>query len=383
MIDCRPQNVSELVRQGNKLLRCGQLEEAATLIETARKIEPENPVILEKLISLYLKLKRAGDAEREAMSLISVEPLRPLGHFYLASSLKRRHRRVEALEHAKRAAELDPGNKRFSDYVSELSERPKSSRVKPVEIPSDESRARDLAASIGRRNRIKNPNSDTVRINGERLAQVLATEIEKVFGSNPETAILDFGAAAGRVSIPLARLLPRSRVTATDVDAEAVEFLRLTAPENIKSQLNGFSPPLSWEADSFDCVFAISVWSHFADHLSMKWLEELRRITRPGALLLISTQGNACFQHLRGTKSSWAKLTREQYLTDRYFYRDYPGASTEDVNWPGITQAASWGITVMHPDYIKEKWGALFEVLEIREQGTGGKQDLVIMRRLG
>ena len=381
MIDRRPQAGRELVQQSNKLLRRGQLEEAATLIETARKIEPENPVILEKLISLYLKLKRAEDAEREATSLISIAPLRPLGHLYLASSMKLRHRRAEALEHAKRAAELDPGNKRFSDYVSELSEQAKSARVKPVEIPSDESRARDLAASIGSRSRIKNPNSDTVRINGERLAKVLATEMEKAFGRNPEIAILDFGAAAGRVSIPLARLLPRSRVTATDVDAEAVEFLRLTAPANIKSQLNGFSPPLSLEANSFDCAFAISVWSHFADHLSMKWLEELRRITRRGALLLISTQGDACFQHLRKTKPAWAEVTREQYLTERYFYHDYPGASNEDDNWPGIAKESSWGITVMHPDYIKEKWGTLFEILEVRAQGTIGKQDLVIMRR--
>jgi hypothetical protein len=35
----------------------------------------------------------------------------------------------------------------------------------------------------------------------------------------------------------------------------------------------------------------------------------------------------------------------------------------------------------VHPDYIREKWGALFEILEIREQKTVGKQDMVIMRR--
>ena len=250
-----------------------------------------------------------------------------------------------------------------------------------VENGSKASRVRELAASIASRSRIKNPNSDTVRINGERLARVLATEIEKAFGSNPKIAILDFGAAAGRVSIPLANLLPRSRVTATDVDAEAVEFLQLTAPENLKSELNGFLPPLKLAAGTFDCVFAISVWSHFADTLSMKWLEEMKRITRPGALLLISTQGDTCLQHLRKTKPAWAKVTGEQYLKDGYLYRDYPGAAAEDANWPGITKESSWGITVMHPDYIKEKWGALFETLEVRERGTVGKQDLVIMRR--
>jgi hypothetical protein len=41
-----------------------------------------------------------------------------------------------------------------------------------VENGSKASRVRELAASIVSRSRIKNPNSDTVRINCERVARV-------------------------------------------------------------------------------------------------------------------------------------------------------------------------------------------------------------------
>jgi hypothetical protein len=41
-----------------------------------------------------------------------------------------------------------------------------------VENGSKANRVRELAASIVSRSRIKNPNSDTVRINGERLARI-------------------------------------------------------------------------------------------------------------------------------------------------------------------------------------------------------------------
>jgi 2-polyprenyl-3-methyl-5-hydroxy-6-metoxy-1,4-benzoquinol methylase len=250
-----------------------------------------------------------------------------------------------------------------------------------VENLSKADRVRELAASIASRSRFKNPNSDYDRIKGELMAKDLTTDIEKAFGSNPEIAVLDFGAAAGRVSVPLAKMLPRSRVTATDVDAEAVEYLQLTALDNLKSQLNGFSPPLALAPGSLDCVIAISVWSHFADRLAMEWLEEMKRITRPGALLLISTQGDACLQYLQKAKPLWAKVTKEQYLKDKYIYRDYPIAASQHLKLPGITAKSNWGITVVHPDYIREKWGALFEILEIREQKTVGKQDMVIMRR--
>jgi 2-polyprenyl-3-methyl-5-hydroxy-6-metoxy-1,4-benzoquinol methylase len=242
------------------------------------------------------------------------------------------------------------------------------------------SRIIELAASIAQRSRIKNPNSDTVRENGEKSAQIIAAEIERFFGSSPDIAILDFGAAAGRVTTPLANLLPRARVTATDVDAEAIEYLQLTAPPNCTAQVNAYVPPLPAEIGQFDCIFAISVWSHFAEDLSMEWLKEMRRIAKPGALLLISTQGIASLRRLKRNNPRWAKVGIEQFLRDKYIFSDYQKLAAESAKWPGIESGGSWGITVMHPEYIEEKWGALFEVVEVRERGTAAIQDLVILR---
>jgi tetratricopeptide (TPR) repeat protein len=107
------------------LVRRGELDQAAFILQRALMVSPESPRILERIIPIHLDLNRLDDVEREARQLISLAPLNPLGHLYLASFLKRLRRRAEALEHAKRAAELDPGNERYSRYVAQLS-KPKA-----------------------------------------------------------------------------------------------------------------------------------------------------------------------------------------------------------------------------------------------------------------
>ncbi len=124
-MDSDSASVEMLERLGHMLVRRGELDQAAFILQRALMVSPESPRILERIIPIHLDLNRLDDVEREARQLISLAPLNPLGHLYLASFLKRLRRRAEALEHAKRAAELDPGNERYSRYVAQLS-KPKA-----------------------------------------------------------------------------------------------------------------------------------------------------------------------------------------------------------------------------------------------------------------
>jgi len=50
-------------------------------------------------------------------------------------------------------------------------------------------------------------------------------------------------------------------------------------------------PPTGLPAQGFDLVYGISVLSHLSEPDQFAWLAELARLTRPGALLLLSTLG--------------------------------------------------------------------------------------------
>ena len=115
-----PRSADMLARLGHLLLRQKRTKRALSMLERALALEPNNPPLLKKLTGIYLEAEAFEQAERCARALVGVSPLDPAGHLNLASALRRSGRKREALEHARRAAELEPHNERYSRYVEEL-----------------------------------------------------------------------------------------------------------------------------------------------------------------------------------------------------------------------------------------------------------------------
>lgn len=126
-----PENAKLLARLGDLLLRRGDRLAAQDIFARARLFDPENPTTLERLAAVCLELKDKEGAEHFARELISRAPRNPKAHMYLARALRGRHRKAEAIAHAKRAVELDPKNTRYSDYVALLSSPAKAPTAEP------------------------------------------------------------------------------------------------------------------------------------------------------------------------------------------------------------------------------------------------------------
>jgi tetratricopeptide (TPR) repeat protein len=113
-------NARTLLVLGRALSRQGLAEEAAQVIASLRDLEPQNPRALEALIPLHFKLNNWDAAERDARELVRLAPTSPWGHSFLATTLKRKGLRQDALEHARRAVALDPGRETLRRQVEEL-----------------------------------------------------------------------------------------------------------------------------------------------------------------------------------------------------------------------------------------------------------------------
>ena len=98
---------------------------------------------------------------------------------------------------------------------------------------------------------------------------------------------LDFGCGCGRTLLWLARAFPNVRWHGTDVDAESVDWCRASIPGGSFS-VNAPLPPLPYPDSSFDLIYGVSVFTHLSEEHQRAWLPELRRILRPGGLLLLS-----------------------------------------------------------------------------------------------
>ena len=111
--------------------------------------------------------------------------------------------------------------------------------------------------------------------------------LEAIPRGRPGGDWLDFGCGCGR----LARYLLESGVprsySGVDVDARQIAW----AARNLAG---GFTvmrpePPLAFPDSSFDVVLAISIFTHFHEEEQFAWLAEVRRLLRPGGLLVATT----------------------------------------------------------------------------------------------
>jgi len=109
--------------------------------------------------------------------------------------------------------------------------------------------------------------------------------------------------------------------------------------------LNELEPPLAYERETFDFVYSVAVFTHLSEPLQRRWMNELRRILKPGGYLLLSTHG-ASYRHTLDPS--------EQELFDAgcVVVRDEDGAGTNRCG-------------TYHPEsYIRTKLAQGFQVVD-------------------
>jgi ubiquinone/menaquinone biosynthesis C-methylase UbiE len=104
-------------------------------------------------------------------------------------------------------------------------------------------------------------------------------------------SLLDFGCGCGRV-VRHWNVFPSLRVHGSDYNAQLVAWCRAALPF-ASFATNGLAPPLPYSDESFDLVYSISVFTHLPEALQRPWIDELRRVLRPGGVAMITTKGRS------------------------------------------------------------------------------------------
>lgn len=178
--------------------------------------------------------------------------------------------------------------------------------------------------------------------------------------------VLDFGCGAGRV---LRAFLPEAKVAkfyGADIDARSIEWLERNLSPPLHVLRSGESPPLDLPDDSFDLIYAYSVFTHIADEWSA-WLLELHRLMRDDALLFATFLGPGMSE----------PIAEEPWIEQRVGMNVLRHGQDWDSGGPMV---------FLSPWWIREHWGRAFEVLELREAGVitaapSAGQGMVLMRK--
>ncbi|MBS0642693.1 MAG: class I SAM-dependent methyltransferase [Proteobacteria bacterium] len=131
-------------------------------------------------------------------------------------------------------------------------------------------------------------------------------------------SIMDFGCSSGRI---LRHFYDDAAdhgwaLTGVDVSARRIEWMRRHWPRDIQVYTGTFLPHLPFESNSFDVIYGMSVFTHMK-YLWDTWLLELRRVLKPGGMLIQSIH----------TEHAW-----------RFFYDNNQQAWAQDALGPMILQ---------------------------------------------
>jgi SAM-dependent methyltransferase len=174
-------------------------------------------------------------------------------------------------------------------------------------------------------------------------------------------AVLDFGCGCGRVTRYFHDFA--GEVAGSDVSAEAIAWCR----DNLEFgafATNRIEPPLAFDDESFDLVYALSVFTHLTDDLQLAWRDELRRVLRPGGSLLLTTHGTSYVPRLDAHERD--RFERGQLV----------------VRWAEV--AGSNLCSAYHPErYLRDTFAQGFAFLELEPEGARGNptQDLVLLQK--
>jgi 2-polyprenyl-3-methyl-5-hydroxy-6-metoxy-1,4-benzoquinol methylase len=200
----------------------------------------------------------------------------------------------------------------------------------------------------------------------KRFEDFLVENFSRVFSEFSN--ILDWGCGSGRVSRYFCKVA-KSRLWGVDIDGDNIEYCTQHYSHGIFSKIP-LNPPTEFPNEYFDLVIGISVFTHLKEEIQFEWLEELRRITKPGAILLVSIQGISQAGFYKPPASVFRDVEKNGFVI-----------TGKNSQLDKVIDDRNYYVDVIHSrDYIHQHWGLFFEVLDIVD-ALAANQDLVVMRR--
>lgn len=217
---------------------------------------------------------------------------------------------------------------------------------------------------------------------GLRIFTDLYDQVHHYAPPSRNERLLDWGCGCGRVTSWLIDSFP-GHVYGADIDPEAIRWCGSAFPsarfEHIQTE-----PPMPFQADIFEVVVGVSVFTHLSRNYQELWLKEVRRVLKPGGLFLASTHGAFAYQGSAarpamkgGSQSLLSRLVRLKGDLETLGIID----AIRDESLKGIAPDSYYRSVYQSPSCTRRSFSRYFEIVSYIERGINGFQDLVVMRK--
>lgn len=172
--------------------------------------------------------------------------------------------------------------------------------------------------------------------------------------------VLDFGCGTGRVLRHFQTEASEGEFWGCDIHAPSISWLSENLP-NCHVFQNQDIAELPIESNYFDLIYVISVFTHLTASWQA-WLAELRRVLRPGGILLNTFHNRVAYESTTG--QPFEERTTGMLIRHPHRNWDEGGAMVYHSNW-----------------WIQEHWGEFFNVEFVSREALLGWQSLAVLSK--
>lgn len=125
--------------------------------------------------------------------------------------------------------------------------------------------------------------------NGRSIARCLVDALSAPSVALKHMVILDFACGPGRVIGELARATESCTLHGSDIDAQAIAWASGNLSSLARFSVNTAAAPTDYASVMFDAIYSVSLFTHLDTPAQDEWLAEMRRLLKPGGVLLATT----------------------------------------------------------------------------------------------
>ena len=200
----------------------------------------------------------------------------------------------------------------------------------------------------------------------------------------PGGRYLDFGCSSARTVRTFWGAYPDMHWAGVDPLKASIQWARGCFPE-IELHVNDRWPPMDMlEDQSFDGMYALSIWSHFSELAAVEWLNEMHRLLKPGGFALITCNG-----YSEILRRLWIDEAKLDYQPPEVLARAFNGLVASGfyfepdlMKYPEFKDQSHWSHA-----FISRKWFRALEetgkwrLKHYSDMQWGHKQDIVVLVR--
>ncbi|MDH4264428.1 MAG: class I SAM-dependent methyltransferase [Deltaproteobacteria bacterium] len=201
------------------------------------------------------------------------------------------------------------------------------------------------------------------------------------------SCVLDFGCGWGRIIRFFLKDVLADNLYGVDVNPEMITICQERVRHGNYSVVSPL-PPIDFSADSIDIIYAYSVFSHLAEPVHIKWIEEFSRVLKPKGIFFATTWSRDFIEFCRSLRgktheSPWYNSLANSFLESEAALKDYDsGKFVYSPTGGGPALPSSfYGEAVIPRKYIELEWTKYLAFVNFVDNRNIDPQVIVIMQK--